>query len=156
MLPLRPDASGNYNKASFLTAGGIQSTVANPSPGNYVATALSRVDTMDLSGSTPRYSSRVTGSLNAPRWYGSGTLLPNGQVLTTSGADRDEVMTPGLEIPVRVAELFDPASRDVDPGRHAEPRAHLSQQRRVDARRPRTGRRPRADHDHVHDAALSR
>ena len=110
MLPLRPDASGNYTKASFLTAGGIQSTIANPSPGNYVATALSRVDTMDLSAPTPRYSSRVTGSLNAPRWYGSGTLLPNGQVLTTSGADRDEVMTPGLEIPVRVAELFDPAT----------------------------------------------
>jgi len=110
MLPLRPDANGNYTKASFLTAGGIQSTIANPSPGNYVATALSRIDTMDLSTATPRYSSRVTGSLNAARWYGSGTLLPNGQVLATSGADRDEVMTPGLEIPVRVAELFDPAS----------------------------------------------
>ena len=110
MLPLRPDASGNYTKASFLTAGGIQSTIANPSPGNYVATALSRIDTMDLASATPRYSSRVTGSLNAPRWYGSGTLLPNGQVLTTSGSDRDEVMTPGLEIPVRLAELFDPAS----------------------------------------------
>jgi len=80
MLPLTPDASGNYTRASFLTAGGIQSTVVNPSPGNYVATALSRVDTMDLSGPTPKYSSQVTGSLNAPRWYGSGTLLPNGQV----------------------------------------------------------------------------
>jgi hypothetical protein len=110
MLPLSPDASGNYTKASFLTAGGIQSTIANPSPGNYVATALSRIDTMDLSGATPRYSSQVTGSLNAPRWYGSGTLLPNGQVLATSGSDRDEVMTPGLEIPVKVAELFDPAT----------------------------------------------
>ena len=110
MLPLRPDASGNYTRASFLTAGGIQSMVANPSPGNYVATALSRIDTMDLSGSTPRYSSEITGSLNAPRWYGSGTLLPNGQVLATSGSDRDEVMTPGLEIPVKVAELFDPAT----------------------------------------------
>ncbi len=110
MLPLTPDANGNYTKASFLTAGGIQSTIVNPSPGNYVATALSRVDTMDLSGPTPRYSSQVTGSLNAPRWYGSGTLLPNGQVLATSGSDRDEVMTPGLEIPVKVAELFDPAT----------------------------------------------
>ncbi|TMA29915.1 MAG: galactose oxidase, partial [Deltaproteobacteria bacterium] len=59
MLPLRPDASGNYTKASFLTAGGIQSSIANPSPGSYVATALSRVDTMDLSGPTPRYSSKV-------------------------------------------------------------------------------------------------
>jgi hypothetical protein len=111
MLPLRPDSGGNYTKASFLTAGGIQSTIANPSPGNYVATALSRIDTMDLSGAVPRYSSEVTGSLGAPRWYGSGTLLPNGQVLATSGSDRDEVMTPGLEIPVKVAELFDPATK---------------------------------------------
>ena len=74
-----------------------------------MATALSRIDTMDLAALRPVYSS-VTGSLNAPRWYGSGTLLPNGQVLTTSGSDRDEVMTPGLEIPVQLAELFDPAS----------------------------------------------
>lgn len=110
MLPLSPDASGNYTQASFLTAGGIMSTIANPSPGNYVATALSRIDTMDLSGPTPKYSSQVTGSLSAPRWYGSGTLLPNGQVLATSGADRDEVMTPGFEIPVEIAELFDPAT----------------------------------------------
>jgi galactose oxidase-like protein len=110
MLPLRPDANGNYSKASFLTAGGIQSTVVNPSPGSYVATALSRIDTMDLSGSMPVYSSKITGSLHAPRWYGYGTLLPNGQVIATSGADRDEVMTPGAEIPVRIAELFDPAT----------------------------------------------
>ena len=46
MLTLNPDALGNYTKASFLTAGGIQSTIVNPSPGSYVATELSRVDTM--------------------------------------------------------------------------------------------------------------
>ncbi len=110
MLPLRPNALGLYTEARFLTAGGIQSAIVNPSPGAYVATALSRVDTMDLSGAVPRYSSKVTGSLHAPRWYGYGTLLPNGQVLATSGADRDEVWNPGSEIPVLVAELFDPAT----------------------------------------------
>src|SRR2546430_17563179 len=36
MLPLEPDASGNYTKASFLTAGGTPSAVA-PSPGTPLA-----------------------------------------------------------------------------------------------------------------------
>jgi hypothetical protein len=108
MLTLRPDLLGNYSKASFLTAGGIESNIVNPSPGQLLATALSRIDTLDLAGPLAVYSTTPTGPLAAPRWYGSGTMLPNGQVLATSGADKDAVKTPGSEITVMVAELFTP------------------------------------------------
>ena len=76
-------------------------------------------------------SSTVTGSLNAARWYGYGTLLPNGQVLATSGADRDEVRTTGGKKPSdEVAELFESGDADLVAGRHPAPGAHLPQQRR--------------------------
>jgi hypothetical protein len=44
------------------------------------------------------------------RWYPSGVLLPDGTVAAFSGADRDEVLSPGTEIPATQAELFDPAT----------------------------------------------
>ena len=49
-------------------------------------------------------STKVTGDLNQPRWYSTGVLLPTGDVMAFSGADRDEVATPGTEIPVKQAE----------------------------------------------------
>jgi hypothetical protein len=49
----------------------------------------------------------VTGDLNQPRWYSTGVLLPTGDVLAFSGADRDEVASPGTEFPVKQAEMFD-------------------------------------------------
>jgi hypothetical protein len=42
-------------------------------------------------------------------------LLPDGSVMAFSGADRDEVVTPGLEIPVKRAERFDPTSETWTP-----------------------------------------
>ena len=115
MLTLKPDVLGNHTSASFLTAGGVLSHIVNPSPGGYMATNLSRVDTLSNLGTVPVYSSTPTGPLAAPRWYGTGTLLPNGQVLATSGADRDEVWVPGEEVPVMQAELFDPATNTWTP-----------------------------------------
>ena len=105
-MPLRPDAQGHYDKASFLTAGGVLNP---PSPGSYFPTDDSRMTTVDVSrpGHTTM-ATHGTGDLNTPRWYGSGILLPTGEVVVFNGADRDEVVTPGLEYAVPQAELFDP------------------------------------------------
>jgi hypothetical protein len=106
MLPLRPDARGRYSKASFLTAGGVLNP---PSPGSYFATSDSRVTTIDTAANDSM-TTRAVDDLSQPRWYGSGVMLPTGQVLTFSGSDRDEVAGPGVEIPIKKAELFDPAT----------------------------------------------
>lgn len=108
MLPLEPDDSGNYNEAEFLTAGGVLGGIALTSPGTYVGTPFSRIDTLSTGGQEIGYVSRLTGPLNNPRWYPSGVLLPTGEVMAFSGADRDEVVTPGFDRPVKQAELFDP------------------------------------------------
>ncbi len=112
MLPLVPDASGNYTRASFLTAGGTASALL-PSPGTLIGTDRSRVSTVTIDPATGRESlaSQTTGSLNVARWYPSGVLLPTGEVMAFSGADIDEVDAPALGRPVREAELFDPVTK---------------------------------------------
>lgn len=115
MLPLKPDANGEYSKAEFLTAGGVYGLVTAGSPGSYAATALSRVDTVDLSSGEMVYSSRVTAPLNEARWYGTSVLLPNGEVMVFSGANRDEVALPGTGAAIRRAERFDPVTETWTP-----------------------------------------
>src|SRR5207248_6421065 len=85
MLPLKPP----YTKASFLAAGGI----VGVTPGTYVAIPFGQVDTVDTAHGDA-FTSVQTGSLNDPRWYGSGVLLPTGQVMAFSGANVDEVVGP--------------------------------------------------------------
>jgi hypothetical protein len=111
MLPLQPDLLGRYTKASFLTAGGVLNP---PSPGSYLSTSDSRITTVDTERGNA-LSTRPTGDLNRPRWYPSGVLLPTGEVIAFSGADRDEVGAPGLEFPIRQAELWDPRTGDWRP-----------------------------------------
>lgn len=107
MLPLRPDAQGRYASASFLSAGGILGVT----PGTYFATNSSQINTVTIDGSGKEsLASTATGPLNAPRWYGSGVLLPTGEVMVFSGANRDEVLVPGSAEPVTTPELFDPAT----------------------------------------------
>lgn len=108
MLPLTPDASGNYSAASFLSAGGTLSAVA-PSPGTYLASNLSRVNTVYMNPTTgaESLSSAPTGNLKNARWYSTGVLLPTGDVMAFSGANVDEVDTPSVGQPVQQAELFD-------------------------------------------------
>src|SRR6185503_3101584 len=103
------DAGGQYRKAEFLTAGGIPTAVASTNPGTYLATASSRIDAVSIA-TDGRISSvsRMTGPLPQARWYSSGVLLPTGEVFTVSGADRDEVATPGLGFAVKRAAIFDP------------------------------------------------
>jgi hypothetical protein len=101
MLPLAPP----YTSASFLSAGGV----LFPTPGSYFANPFSNINTVDTAkGDT--LSTRATGNLNNSRWYSSAVQLPDGTVAAFSGADRDEVMGPGTEIPVTQAEIFDPAT----------------------------------------------
>lgn len=108
MLPLVADAGGNYTRAEFLTAGGVVGGYVAASPGTYFATDLSRIDRVDTAGGTASYRSRLTGKLVQRRWYGSGVVLPDDSVMLFSGADRDGVALPGLDVPVTVAERFDP------------------------------------------------
>lgn len=115
MLPLVPDAAGNYTKASFLTAGGTASAVA-PSPGTALGTSLSRVDTVTIGPTgSETLSSESTGPLDVSRWYASGVLLPTGEVMAFSGADIDEVDAPGLGRPVKQAELYNPETKTWTP-----------------------------------------
>ena len=95
LLPLKPP----YKEARVLVAGGTLGT----SPGTYVAHNLTEIVTVK-----DGVSESVQGpSLNNPRWFSSGVLLPGGDVVALSGGSRDEVIWPGSETPVRQAELFD-------------------------------------------------
>ena len=110
MLPLEPDFRGNYEEAQFLTAGGVLGAVVLNSPGTYVGTPFSRIDTLSTGGEDIGYVSRLTGPMNNQRWYPSGVLMPTGEVMAFSGGDRDGVVAPGLDRPIKEAELFDPES----------------------------------------------
>ena len=94
MLPLKPP----YKRARILIAGGTLGT----SPGSYLANDLTEIVTVRDGVSTS-----VPGPpMNNMRWYSSGVLLPTGKVLAVSGADRDEVVAPSSEVPVKQAELW--------------------------------------------------
>lgn len=109
MLPLTPNENGEYTDAEFLTAGGVPSYAILTNPGGYLPTDQSRIDTVRTNGDEiVEYSSRLTGSLNRPRWYGTNVLMPDGSVMVFSGGDRDGVVAPGLEGPIKTAERFDP------------------------------------------------
>ena len=103
-LPLEADKEGHYTRARYLAAGGVYGLP--PSPGGYVATKESAITTVDTAAGD-KIETKQVGDLNQPRWYSTGVLLPTGDVMAFSGADRDEVATPGTEFPVKQAELFD-------------------------------------------------
>jgi hypothetical protein len=117
MLPLQPGTGGAYRTASFLSAGGIAGTT----PGTYLASrasAITTVDTTKIPGDPVTggaVTTTATGDLNDARWYSTAVLLPTGQVMAFSGADRDEVDFPGTGFPTTRAELFDPATRTWKP-----------------------------------------
>lgn len=111
MLPLRPDAQGRYTRADFLTSGGTVTAVAATTPGSYLPTRQSRIDTVDLAGGGMQYASQLTGPLNEMRWFSTGILMPDGSVMAFSGGNRDHLFAPGTEGGVRQAERFDPVSR---------------------------------------------
>ncbi len=105
MLPLKPNAKGEYDTVDVLSAGGVYGV----SPGTYVGTDTSTLNTLTIGADgAETFSSKSTGALNNPRWYSTGVTLPTGQVIAFSGADRDEVVAPGSGTPVRTPEMYDP------------------------------------------------
>ncbi len=127
MMPLKANADGSYTKSSFLTGGGV----TNPgSPGGYFAirnSFLTNIDTADGNRMTNETAGDMlaTSTPASGRWYGSGTLLPTGEVLATSGADRDEVAAPGTELPMLTAEIFNPETKTWrEAGKQNNPRTY--------------------------------
>src|SRR6516162_9795239 len=84
----------HYPPGFVLASGAMSSMVAGDNPAE------------ELSQSAPaqaRGTWKVTGDLITARYYHTGTLLPNGQVLVAGGlGDRF--------VPLASAELYDPAS----------------------------------------------
>jgi hypothetical protein len=78
MLPLKPNANGEYTDVELLTAGGVPSYGVLTNPGGYLPTAQSRIDLISTNGDQIEYESRLTGPLNQPRWYGTNVLMPDG------------------------------------------------------------------------------
>src|SRR5207248_5137018 len=116
MLPLAPP----YTSASFLTAGGE----LFPTPGSYFALPFSTINTVDTAKGDA-LSTTSTGNLSTGRWYSTAVQLPDGTVAAFSGADRDEVESPGTEIPVTTPEIFDPATNTWTPAAgQAHPRSY--------------------------------
>ncbi len=111
MLPLAPDSTGAYSTAQFLSAGGVLGTT----PGLYVSDASSVVNTVTMAGGGEKFSSAPTTTLNNPRWFSTGVLLPTGQVIAFNGGNRDDVVLPGTSFPVTQAEMFNPATRTWSP-----------------------------------------
>jgi hypothetical protein len=106
LLPLVPGADGRYTKVQTLSAGGV----AGVTPGGYLAVDSSQINEVDTSAGD-KVTTTATGPLTQPRWYGTGVVLPTGEVAAFSGADRDEVVAPGAGFPRRGAEIYDPVTK---------------------------------------------
>jgi len=111
MLPLEPDRRGRYQRAEFLSAGGVVGTT----PGGYLAVPTSTITRVETGNNQIEATNRPTAHLNRRRWYSTAIGLPTGEVVAFSGADRDEVVTPGMGFPISQAELFDPRTETWEP-----------------------------------------
>jgi Domain of unknown function (DUF1929) len=93
-----------YSSMDILAFGGV----LGPPPGTWLpANPFSTITSVDKNGNV---ANRLVGNLNHARWFASGVLLPDGQVVAVGGADKDEVIDPGTEVPVHIAELYNPAT----------------------------------------------
>lgn len=95
-----------YDKMTLVTWGGT----LGPPPGSWLpANPFTTLTTVDANGNV---TSRNAGDLKHARWYSSGVLLPDGQILAVGGADKDDVIDPGTALPVNTPELYNPATSD--------------------------------------------
>jgi hypothetical protein len=90
-----------YDEMTILRAGGT----LGPPPGLYVAVPTTELTTIDSEGNV---TNTPGPNLNHARWFSQPTPLPTGEVLITHGARNDEVVAPGLELPVKTPELYNP------------------------------------------------
>jgi len=90
-----------YDKLTILRAGGTLLT----SPGSYAAVPTTDLTTIDRNGAV---TNRAGPELHNSRWFSQAIPLPTGEVLLTSGARNDEVLTSGAGLPVREAEIYSP------------------------------------------------
>ena len=97
ILPFKP---GQYDTMKVLAFGG---TVGVP-PAGYIATPFTQLYT--INGDS--VSVERGPDLHNARWYNAGVMLPDGKVLALNGADKDEVVDPGMGVAVRTPELYDP------------------------------------------------
>ena len=101
LLPLKAP----YTQAEVLTGGGT----VGPPPGGYAATNFSEIShfTSGAAGAmTPTFSAGPM--LTQDRWFSSTVTLPNDAVAVFNGANKDEVVDPGNESAVRMAEWYTP------------------------------------------------
>jgi hypothetical protein len=92
-----------YDRMTIVTWGGV----LGPSPGSWLpANPFTTLTSIDADGNV---DTRSSGDLNHARWFSSGVLLPDGQVLAIGGADRDDTVVPGASA-VTVPELYNPAT----------------------------------------------
>jgi hypothetical protein len=108
-----------YDKINLTVFGGT----LGPPPGSWIpATGITTVATIDANDNV---TNKMVGELNHPRWFPSGVLLPDGKILTVGGGDKDEVIDPGMEVAVTIAETFDPATgKWTDVAEHARKRTY--------------------------------
>ena len=99
LLPLKPP----YDKGTVLMFGGA----LGPSPGGYAAVPFSTLTTVDRAG---HVTNEMTGNLNEARWSPAGIPLPDGTVLAVAGSRNGHAQAPGFDLPVRSAEIYDPAT----------------------------------------------
>jgi hypothetical protein len=93
-----------YDQMTLATWGGV----LGPTPGSWLpANPLTTLTSIDANGNV---TSRMTGNLNHARWYSSGVLLPDGQLLAVGGADKDDAFEPGTGVPVKIPELYNPST----------------------------------------------
>lgn len=107
-LLMEQDENGAYSRMEILSGGGTLGST----PGSMLAMSLSEIITIDDQNNV---SAEATETLHNPRWFSSGTLLPDGSVLASGGGTIDHVNASGYEGPVRQMELFDPESRTWTP-----------------------------------------
>jgi WD40 repeat protein len=92
-----------YEQMTVVTWGGV----LGPTPGSWLpANPLTTLTAIDANGNV---TSRMTGNLNHARWYSSGVLLPDGQLLAVGGADKADAFDPGTGSAVKIPELYDPS-----------------------------------------------
>jgi galactose oxidase-like protein len=97
ILPFKP---GKYDTMNVLAYGG---TLGVP-PGGELATPVTQLFTVN----GDKVDVQRGPDLHHARWFNAGVMLPTGKVLALHGGDKDEVIDPGSELPIRATELYDP------------------------------------------------